>query len=132
MILILALSTAHASDQADVGFIAEPQVIVDLANDRPREDGVEAWTRLRANASGNLENDSRWFLAVHGEHQTLMGVESQGGDLEANWDAWVGESGWEGPLFGSVRLRAGNLVERWGKLDLLPVVDVFTPRRKMH
>jgi len=124
VLTILALTAAHAGD---VGFISSAQVIADTAHERPLEDTLEVWTRLKGSASGDLDN-GRWFLAVRGEHQVLSGVEADGGDLEAHWLVWPGESGWEGTLGGPVRLRAGHLIERWGKLDLLSVVDVFTPR----
>ena len=61
---------------------------------------------------------------MYGEHQLLVGWPDAGGDVEAAWDLRPWASGWEGPV-GPVRVKAGHLIERWGKLDLLPVTDVL-------
>ncbi|MFT4623262.1 MAG: hypothetical protein ACI8PZ_001918 [Myxococcota bacterium] len=119
MLLALVLSSALAQE---TGFILRPELQVDLASDRAGEDTVETRTWFRAFARGDLKDDGRWFLEVWGEHQLLAGD-----DVEGWWDVRPGESGWEGPA-GPFRIRAGHLVERWGQLDLLPVVDVINPR----
>lgn len=118
---MLFLLATLASAQ-EVGAILRPDFEIDLAADREGEDAVAARTRVRAWARGETA-DGRWFVEVRGVHELLVGS-----DLEGRFDGEMGETGWEGKVFGPVRLRAGNLVERWGKLDLLPVVDVLNPR----
>jgi hypothetical protein len=117
--ILLLASLALA---AETGFILRPELQVDLASDRPGEDVVENRTWLRAFARGDTGDNGRWFFEVWGEHQLLAGD-----DIEGFWDVRPGESGWEGRA-GPLRVRAGHLIERWGKLDLLPVVDVINPR----
>lgn len=130
--LLLALSPL--AQAGEVGAIVRPEVAVDLASDRAHEDTIEARSRVRAFARDDLEHDARWFLEVLGEHDLLVGqsVLTASGpnkdDVEGAWDVRVGESGWQGRLGGSADLRIGNLVERWGKLDLFPVIDVVNPR----
>ncbi len=119
MFTLLLASLASAQE---AGFILRPELQVDLAADRAGEDLVESRTWLRGFARGDTGDSGRWFLEVWGEHQLLAGD-----DVEGWWDVRPGESGWEGPA-GPFRVRAGHLVERWGKLDLLPVVDVINPR----
>ena len=124
-IAILQLVSGVASAQ-EVGAIIRPEVMVDAADDRPGEDHTETHTRIRAFARDDTklgDLDGTWFLEVRGEHHMLVGD-----DTEGWFEGSVGESGWEGELGGPVRLRVGNLVERWGKLDYLPVADVLNPR----
>jgi hypothetical protein len=116
----LVASAALAAD-VETGFILRPEVAIDIRSDRDLEDTFENYNRLRAWAKGDLKN-GRFFLEVRGEHVLLMGS-----DTEADWLIRPDESGWEGPI-GPLRLRVGHLVERWGKLDLLSVVDVLNPR----
>ena len=111
---------------AETAFVLAPVVAVDLARDRPGEDGVEAWTRLDARAEGG-DAQGRWRLAIRAEHALRVGSPELGGDTEAEWWVTAGESGWEGPV-GPLRVRAGHLVERWGQLDVLPVADVLNGR----
>lgn len=111
---------------AETAFVLSPVVAVDLARDRQAEDTVEAWTRLDARAAGGDES-GRWQLAIRAEHALRVGSPDGGGDTEAQWWITAGESGWEGPI-GPFRLRAGHLVERWGRLDVLPVADVLNGR----
>lgn len=130
MLTAIVIAAAQA---AEVGAIVRPDVSVDLAADRDHEDTVEAYTRVRAFARDDLENDAQWFLEVWGQHDLLVGQGALTGsndkdDVEGAWEVRVGESGWQGRLGSSVDLRIGNLVERWGKLDLLPQVDVINPR----
>ncbi len=125
--LIAALGThtpVHAAthdEPVEVGIVVEPLVAIDLANDRAGEDTGETWTWIRAEAGQRLSH-SRWFLGIHAEHQLRWGE-----DVEGIWDVRAGESGWAGTL-GPLHLRTGVVIERWGKLDLLPVVDVLNPR----
>lgn len=123
MPLLVALSLAAPAHAQEVGAIVQPQLVVDTADDRPGEDHTEVHTRIRAFARGETGHDGTWFLEVRGSHHVLVGD-----DTEGWWEGRIGESGWEGELDNGVRLRVGNLVERWGKLDLLPVADVLNPR----
>ena len=118
MLLALLAAMSHAQE---VGAIIRPEVAIDLASDREGEDTVEAWTRVRAFARGDA-GEGRWFLEVRAAHLVLVGD-----NVEGAWEASVGESGWSGDL-GKVDLKIGNLVERWGKLDLLSQVDVINGR----
>jgi len=106
----------------EVGAILKPEVAIDLAADRPGEDAFESRSWLRAWARGETGDDATWFLEVRGKHEVLVGA-----DVEAVFEGDVGESGWEGPA-GPFRIKVGNLVDRWGKLDLLSQVDVINPR----
>ena len=123
MLLLALLAPAQAAETA---FVLAPVVSVDLAHDRPAEDRLEAWTRVDARAEGG-DAEGRWRLAIRAEHALRIGDPSSGGDTEAAWWITAGESGWEGPV-GPVRIRAGHLVERWGRLDVLPVADVLNGR----
>ena len=118
--MLLALLVAMSQAQ-EVGAIVRPEVAIDLASDREGEDTVEAWTRIRAFAKGDA-GEGRWFLEVRAAHLVLAGD-----NVEGAWEASVGESGVSGDI-GKVDLRIGNLVERWGKLDLLSQVDVINGR----
>lgn len=121
----LLLLTAPAL-AAETALVVSPLVAVDLAHDRPAEDVVEAWTRVDARAS-ERRGGASWQLAIRAEHAVRIGRPDPGGDTEAAWWITAGESGWEGPV-GPVRVRAGHLVERWGRLDILPVADVLNGR----
>lgn len=126
-VLLTSLALAQAApEDVEVGLEASTLGVADLAWDRPEEDVFELWTRLRAEVSGTV-GEGRFWLGVLGEHQLLVGREALGGDTEAGVRLVPWESGWEGPV-GPVRVRAGHLVERWGKLDLLPVTDVLNGR----
>jgi hypothetical protein len=114
------LAASH-TEPVEVGVIVEPVIATDLSHDRPGEDIAESWTWIRAKASQRLAN-SRWFIGVVGEHHSRWGE-----NLEGTWEARVGESGWAGAV-GPLYVSTGVLIERWGKLDLLPVVDVLNPR----
>ena len=120
--LILVLATASASERApEVGLTIEPIVAVDTHTENPTADSAESWTWIRARAR-QQKDESQWFLGVDGEHHIRHGV-----DTESMWNLYVAESGWSGKL-GAAHLRLGALVERWGKLDLTPVIDVLNPR----
>ncbi len=120
MLISLLASAAFADD---IGAIVRPEVAIDIAPDRDDEDAYEVHTFARVWAKGELERGDRWFLEVRAQHHVLAGT-----DVEGWWTGSVGESGWDGRITGSLRLRAGALVERWGKLDLLPLVDLLNPR----
>jgi len=121
--LLLFPTPAQAAETA---LVVSPVVAVDLSHDRPAEDVMEAWTRVDARAA-EPRGDASWQLAIRAEHALRIGARGAGGDTEAAWWITAGESGWEGPV-GPVRLRAGHLVERWGRLDILPVADVLNGR----
>lgn len=126
-VLLTSLALAQAAPEGiEAGFEASTLGVADLAWDRPQEDVFEVWTRLQGRVSGSV-GSGRFWLGVLGEHQLLIGRDATGGDTEAAVRLVPWESGWEGPI-GGVRLRAGHLVERWGKLDLLPVADVLNGR----
>lgn len=116
--LSLLLSAAHA---ADVGLTIQPQVSVDLSADRAAEDTVESYSWLRAWASGR-QGEARWYLEARAMHALLIGT-----DAESVLDASLGESGVSFPA-GRLYLDAGWRVERWGRLDLLPIADVLNGR----
>jgi len=113
-----SFSGVHAA-APEAGVVIEPVVAVDLANDRPGEDTLESWTWIRARV--RQPGNPGWFVGIDAEHHLRDGV-----DLEGTWAVRVAESGWSGPV-GPLHLRVGNLVERWGKLDLTSVVDVLNP-----
>ena len=119
---MFALLLVASGGAQEVGAILRPEVVVDLASDRPHEDTVEAYTRIRAFASGEPNSRERWFIEVMGQQDLLFGD-----DIEGAWELRVGETGWL-TRSDTVDLRIGNLVERWGKLDLLPQLDVLNPR----
>lgn len=123
---MLALLSSNPALAVETAFMLTPLVAVDLQRDRGSEDTVEAWTRLDAHAKGG-DADAFWRIAVRAEHAVRVGRVNAGGDTEAEWWVSAGESGWEGPL-GPLRIRAGHLIERWGRLDLLPVADVLNGR----
>ena len=102
-------------------------MVVDLQADRPEEDGLETWTRLAFQAGG-ATGTGRWFAAASAQHVARSGAAGSG--AAGAWAVFtprLDETGWSGPL-GPFQLRAGLLDERWGRLDLLPVVDVLSGR----
>ena len=117
--LVLLSQLAFAQQ---TGAILTPEVAIDLAKDRPGEDAFTSRTRVRAWAKGENERDDLWFIEVRAQHTVYAGD-----NIEGIWDARVAESGWHGAV-GPVDIRIGNLVERWGKLDFFPLVDVLSSR----
>ncbi|MDG1480960.1 MAG: hypothetical protein P8R54_15295 [Myxococcota bacterium] len=115
--LLLLLGAASAAETA---LTVRSLSAVDLAADRRAEDTLETTTRIAASARGGAE--TRWFIGVLGEHTLRVGL-----DTEALLNIRADETGIDAPL-GPARIRAGYLVERWGRLDLLPVVDVINGR----
>jgi hypothetical protein len=120
-LLMMTLTAAQADRPPEVSVTVEPLVAVDLSKESDTEDTWETWTWIRARAKQQLDN-GQWFLGVDGEHQLRHGA-----DTEAIWRVRVAESGWSGSA-GPTHLRTGMLIERWGKLDFLPVVDVLNPK----
>ena len=119
--LLFSWSAAAADRAPEVGITVEPLVAVDIDRDNESADTLESWTWIRARAKQRTD-DGQWFLGVDGEHNVRHGL-----DTEAIWSLRVAESGWAG-MAGPVHVRAGALIERWGKLDLTPVVDVLNPK----
>lgn len=120
LLTLTMLTTAFAAEAPEVGVVIEPMVAVDTQFSK-NADVLETWTWVRAHAKQRLDN-SRWFIAVNADHNIRSGD-----DLEGIWTMSVGESGWAGKI-GATHLRAGVLIERWGKLDMLPSIDVLNPR----
>lgn len=118
----LLVAQGLAAGPAETGFIAQSQGTIDIAADDPAEDSLELDTWLRARAAGDLDGDRRWSLSLLGAHELRHGQ-----DTDALWSVRPGESAWDGPL-GPLRLRLGLLDNRWGRLDLLPVMDVLGAR----
>ncbi|HHO54124.1 MAG TPA: hypothetical protein ENK18_25455 [Deltaproteobacteria bacterium] len=123
MQLLLLASVSRATP--DVGAILRPEAVVDLAGDRIGEDPAALHTWIRAFAGDETDRGDAWFLEARLQHHALFG-----GDVEAWYELGLGETGFDGRLGGPsspVRLRIGALRERWGRLDLLPVLDVLNP-----
>ena len=123
--LAMPLMTSLALAGPNVGAIVRPEGVVDVASDRIGEDAAELHTWVSAFARDETERGDAWFLEGRLQHHALFGE-----DIEAWYELSLGESGWNGRLGAAnspVRLRIGALRERWGKLDLLPVVDVLNP-----
>jgi len=119
--LLLSLPVYAAERPPEVGVTIEPLVAVDIQSVDDNADTVESWTWIRARARQQTDA-GQWFLGIDGEHHVRHGL-----DTEAIWALRVAESGWSGPV-GPTHVRAGALVERWGKLDFTPVIDVLNPR----
>lgn len=116
---LLTVALASAAGPAELGLVARSQASIDLADDRATEDSLSLDTWLRARAAGDTGQDGRWTLSLVGVHGLRHGE-----DTDALWSVRPGESVWDGPL-GPLRLRAGLVDVRWGRLDLLPVADVM-------
>lgn len=120
---LLLAAVSHATP--DIGAIVRPEAAIDLAGDRVGEDGASLHTWIRAFASDETDRNDAWFLEARLQHHTLFGD-----DVEAWYELSLGETGFDARLGGPsspARLRIGALRERWGKLDLLPVLDVLNP-----
>lgn len=128
--VLLAAGPALAAPQ--VGVVLRTESEVDVAADRkgvggvaPGEDALSQHTWLRAFVKDENARGDRWFLEARVQHHLLVGD-----DVEAWYELGLGETGWDGRLGGPDSkwgLRAGILRERWGKTDLLPVLDVLNP-----
>jgi len=119
--LLLMTLSAMADSPPEFGVTIEPLVAADLQHENKTEDTVESWTWIRARAKHRTAN-SEWFFGARAIHHVRHGV-----DTESLWEIELGETGIAGSS-GSLYGRAGNLIERWGKLDMTPVLDVFNPR----
>ncbi|MFT5684726.1 MAG: hypothetical protein ACI8RZ_005670, partial [Myxococcota bacterium] len=118
--MVELLLLAGAASAEETALTLRSISAIDLAADRTGEDTLETTTRIAASARGG--DETLWFIGVLGEH-TLR----TGDDTEALMGIRADESGIDAPV-GPVRIRAGYLVERWGRLDLLSVVDVINGR----
>ena len=115
-----------------IGAVLRTEVVGDVAFDRRATNGVDIaedvvtihnWARMFVR--DETPRGNRWFLEGWLQHHTLFGD-----DVEAWYELSLGETGWDGRLGGAnspLRLRIGTLRERWGKTDLLSVVDVLNP-----
>ena len=124
----LLIGSAQAESRpAETGVMVEPQIVVDLAEDHPEENLMEAYTRVRAWAQIPTER-GRWLFEARGQ-QALQarGFDIRSEELESTWEVSLGETAWEGGL-GPTWLELGNRVERWGRQDLLGIVDVLNGR----
>ena len=119
--LILLLSLPQPASASDFGLTIQPKLSVDVAADRPAEDTVEGYTWLRAWASGD-DGQLRWFIEGRGLYIGLIGE-----DTESVLLAELGETGVSVPA-GPAYIEAGHLIERWGRLDLLPIADILNGR----
>jgi hypothetical protein len=114
------LAAANAASPPEVGVVITPLIAVDI-QPSDQADAWESWTWLRASAKQRMDR-GRWFLGINADHNVRSGQ-----DIEAIWRVSAGESGWAGQA-GKTHLRVGNLIERWGKLDLLSSLDVLNPK----
>ena len=121
MLHLLPLLTPGAAQAQEFGLTVNPRVEVDLARNRAAEDSVAAYTWLRLWASGQ-EDELRWFVEARALSRVLVGE-----DVESVIGPSLGEAGVEVPI-GPTWLRAGHLIERWGRLDLLSVADPLSGR----
>ena len=119
--LLLMPLVAVAGTPPEFGVTVEPLVAADLQHDNEREDVLESWTWVHARAKHRTAKNE-WFFGARAVHHVRHGT-----DTESLWHLELGETGVAGSI-GAVYGRAGNLIERWGKLDLTPVLDVFNPR----
>ncbi|MEC8193644.1 MAG: DUF1302 family protein [Myxococcota bacterium] len=118
---ILATQAVLADRPPEVGLTVQPLLAVDLQHETDNEDTIESWTWIHARAKHRTAQ-GEWFFGAHAAHNVRHGV-----DTESIWHVDLGETGAAGTV-GAVHGRIGNLIERWGKLDLTPVVDVLNPR----
>lgn len=127
MLLLAVLAASPHAHAADVGAVATTLAAFDTAQDRPGEDQFELHSRFRLFTDGvtgkGTPSEGKWFIEARAEHHLLSGL-----DVEAWYEPSLGETGWEGGLGGPFRLSVGQRIERWGKLDFLPVADVLNPR----
>ncbi|MBX2800210.1 MAG: hypothetical protein KTR31_21200 [Myxococcales bacterium] len=130
-ILVLGIPLGHAAPE--IGAIVRPEVVVDVASDRNLEDFATVHTWSRVFARDETPRGDKWFLEARLQHHLLLGasqVDVNGTDVEAYYELGLGPTGIDARLGGPsspARLRLGALRERWGKLDLLPVLDVLNP-----
>ncbi|MEZ4235865.1 MAG: hypothetical protein R3F59_06820 [Myxococcota bacterium] len=129
--MILAWGAA-ASAAPTVGGVLRPELAIDLPGEKnqlPGEFSTDVNTFGRAFARDETQRGDLWFFEARFQHHAWFPQGAEGlGETEGWWDMGLGETGFDGKLGGPVRLRIGALVERWGKLDLLPVADVINPR----
>jgi hypothetical protein len=134
VLLAALLAGAAFAQDLEVGGIVRPELAVDTAvPDSTLENFAELHTWVRVWARGTFERGDKWFIEGRFQHHglaTMVQAEGLEKDLlvEGWYDLGLGETGWDGKIAGPVDLRIGSLVERWGKLDLLPVADVLNPR----
>lgn len=121
----LGLGRAHAAEP-EVKLRVDPQLIVDLAHDRPGEDLIDAVIRAGLWLSVPA-GPGTFFAGARGQHLTLWGpseAPTDGGGLEAELELRLDEVGWRGPA-GPLWISAGNLHLPRGALLALSPLDVL-------
>src|SRR5687768_14667284 len=131
--MLLLMPLAHAADAPTIGGSLRAQRSYDPVRDFDAEDFLAESNYARAWANGELPRGDRRFVDGCFQHHFWMADTKVGQvpdpEFEGWWDLGLGESGWGGRIGnGPVDLRVGALIERWGKLDLLPVADVLNAR----
>jgi hypothetical protein len=98
----------------------------DLAHESAYEDVFESVSQIRMSMKWRLPGGDRVVIGVVGEHNAQVGQ-----DTQAQWLAWADDVYVDHPL-PSTRLRVGNQVVRWGKLETSPLLDVLNPADLRH
>jgi hypothetical protein len=121
----LGLGAARAAEP-QVKVRVDPQLIVDLAHDRPGEDTIDAVTRfglwLRV-----PQGSGTFFAGARGQGLGLWGPsedDDASGGLETAFELRLDETGWQGPA-GPLWIAAGNLYLPRGALTALSPLDVL-------
>lgn len=130
--MILLPTLAHAADDTTIGGIVRAQVAYDPTRDFAAEHFLTESNFGRLWAKGEFARGDRWFVEGRFQHHLWMADANVAAKLEPAFEGWwdlgLGETGWDGKIGGPVDLRVGALIERWGRLDLLPVADVLNAR----
>ena len=122
---LLGLGLAKGAEP-EVMLRVDPQLIVDLAHDRPGEDLVDGVTRFALSLKVP-QSRGTFFAGVRGQHLVLWGPSASsadGGGLEADFELRVDETGWRGPA-GAAWISAGALFLPRGALNALSPLDVL-------
>ena len=98
----------------------------DLVQENAFEDIFEALSQARAELKWNLPSGDRVVLSVVGEHSAQVGE-----DVDAEWLSWVDDAYIDHKV-GQTKLRIGNQVVRWGKLESTTLLDVLNPTDLRH
>jgi len=98
----------------------------DFAHENDYEDVFESLSQVRSAIKWKLPGGDRLVLSVVGEHSARLGQ-----DAEAEWIAWADDA-YVDHRVGDLRLRIGNQVVRWGKLESTALLDVLNPTDLRH